>query len=41
MLIPMFNLECKKINVFTPSWSLNGDYMDHGWNEIFIKHTTT
>jgi hypothetical protein len=30
MLIPMFNLECKKINVISPSWNLNGDYMNHG-----------
>jgi hypothetical protein len=37
----MINLECQKKNVISPSWNLNGEYMNDGWNEIFIKHTTT
>ncbi len=30
MLVLMFNLECKKKKkVISPSWNLNGDYMNH------------
>jgi hypothetical protein len=38
----MFNLECKKKKkVISPSWNLNGDYMNNEWTKLFIKHTTS